>query len=56
MPTFTTKPLTVETWRAFARLVEAILHNATIEMFERQGFERIRPIGATRWVVRKVLG
>jgi len=32
------------------------LHNGTIAMFERHGFERTRPIGKTRWVVRKVLG
>ena len=34
----------------------SFLHNATIAMFERQGFERTRPIGKNRWVVRKVLG
>jgi hypothetical protein len=33
----------------------AFIHNGTIEMFERQGFERIRPIGKNRWVVRKVV-
>jgi hypothetical protein len=31
-------------------------HNGTVAMFERQGFERTRRIGQTRWVVRKVVG
>jgi GNAT superfamily N-acetyltransferase len=29
------------------------LHNGTLAMFERQGFERVRRIGTTRWVVRR---
>ena len=33
----------------------SFLHNATIGMFERQGFERTRLIGKTQWVVRKVV-
>ena len=33
----------------------SFLHNATIAMFERQGFERTRHIGKTRWVVTRVL-
>ena len=33
----------------------SFLHNGTVAMFERRGFERIRPIGKTRWVVRKVV-
>ena len=31
----------------------SFLHNGTIDMFEREGFERTRLIGKTRWVVRK---
>lgn len=34
----------------------SFLHNGTVAMFERQGFERTRRIGKTRWVVRKVVG
>ena len=34
----------------------SFLHNGTVAMFERQGFERTRRIGKTRWVVRKFLG
>ena len=34
----------------------SFLHNGTVAMFERQGFERTRRIGKTRWVVRKILG
>jgi hypothetical protein len=34
----------------------SFLHNGTVAMFERQGFERTRRIGKTRWVVRKSLG
>ena len=33
----------------------AFLHNATVAMFERQGFERTRRIGKDRWVVAKVV-
>jgi GNAT superfamily N-acetyltransferase len=33
----------------------SFLHNGTVAMFERQGFERTRRLGKTRWVVRKVL-
>ncbi len=29
----------------------AFLHNATLSMFERAGFERVRKIGKHRWVV-----
>jgi GNAT superfamily N-acetyltransferase len=39
-----------------ARTSASFLHNGTVAMFERQGFERTRRIGKTRWVVRKVLG
>jgi hypothetical protein len=31
----------------------SFLHNGTLAMFERQGFERVRRIGTTRWVVRR---
>jgi hypothetical protein len=31
------------------------IHNGTIAMFEREGFERVRPIGKNRWVVRKTI-
>ena len=34
----------------------SFLHNGTVAMFERQGVERTRRIGKSRWVVRKVLG
>ena len=34
----------------------SFLHNGTLALFERQGFERIRRIGKTRWVVRKTVG
>ena len=34
----------------------SFLHNGTIAMFEREGFERTRQIGKTRWVVRKTVG
>ena len=33
----------------------SFLHNATTGMFEQQGFAPTRPIGKTRWVVRKVV-
>jgi len=33
----------------------SFLHNGTVAMFEQQGFERTRPIGKSRWVVRKSL-
>jgi GNAT superfamily N-acetyltransferase len=33
----------------------SFLHNGTVAMFERQGFERTRRIGKDRWVVTRVL-
>jgi GNAT superfamily N-acetyltransferase len=33
----------------------SFLHNGTVSTFERQGFERTRRIGKSRWVVTKVL-
>jgi GNAT superfamily N-acetyltransferase len=33
----------------------SFLHNATVAMFESQGFERIRLIGKNRWVVTRVV-
>ena len=33
----------------------SFLHNGTVPMFERRGFERIRRLGKRRWVVTKVL-
>jgi GNAT superfamily N-acetyltransferase len=33
----------------------SFLHNATLAMFEQQGFERDRRIGKNRWVVRRVV-
>jgi GNAT superfamily N-acetyltransferase len=33
----------------------SFLYNATVSMFERQGFRRIRPIGKTHWVVTKAV-
>ena len=34
----------------------SFLHNGTLDLFERLGFERTRRIGKTRWVVRKTVG
>ena len=31
----------------------SFLWNGTLDMFERQGFERARPIGKAKWVVRR---
>jgi GNAT superfamily N-acetyltransferase len=33
----------------------SFLHNATLALFEHQGFERTRRIGKNRWVVRRVV-
>lgn len=33
----------------------SFLHNGTVSMFARQGFNRSRPIGKDRWVVTNVL-
>ena len=38
---------------AGSKTSSSFLNNGTIEMFEREGFERVRSIGKTRWVVRK---
>ena len=37
------------------KVSSSFLHNGTVDMFEREGFERTRRIGKTRWVVRKVV-
>jgi hypothetical protein len=34
----------------------SFLHNGTLALFERHGFERTGRIGKTRWVVRKTVG
>jgi GNAT superfamily N-acetyltransferase len=34
----------------------SFLHNGTVSLFERHGFERTRRFGKTRWVVRKIVG
>lgn len=34
----------------------SFLHNATVEMFERHGFVRTRPLGKNHWVVEKEVG
>jgi hypothetical protein len=34
----------------------SFLHNATVAMFERHGFERDRQIGKHRWVVSRLVG
>ena len=33
----------------------SFLHNGTVSMFERQGFERMRRLGKNHWVVTKVV-
>jgi GNAT superfamily N-acetyltransferase len=33
----------------------SFLHNASVSMFEQQGFARVRPIGKDHWVVAKVV-
>jgi len=31
----------------------SFLHNGSLSMFEQQGFERLRPIGKSHWVVAR---
>jgi hypothetical protein len=33
----------------------SFLHNATVLMFERHGFERTRPLGKHHWLMTKVV-
>jgi GNAT superfamily N-acetyltransferase len=33
----------------------SFLHNATVALFERHGFERVRPLGKHHWVVRRMV-
>ena len=41
---------------ATGRTVSAgFLHNATLALFERQGFERVRPLAKRHWLVRTVV-
>jgi ribosomal protein S18 acetylase RimI-like enzyme len=37
------------------KIAGSFLHNGTLALFERHGFERIRLIGKHRWVVRRVV-
>ena len=37
------------------RTSAGFIHNGTVAMFELQGFERVRPIGKNRWVVRRTV-
>lgn len=37
------------------KVSSSFLHNGTVSMFERAGFERTRRIGKDRWVVTKIL-
>lgn len=38
------------------KVSSSFLHGGTVRMFEREGFERVRPIGKSQWVVRKAIG
>lgn len=38
------------------KVSSSFLHNATVELFERNGFERVRQIGTYRWVVNRHIG
>jgi hypothetical protein len=59
-----TKPLDAKTWPDFARLVEdhrgvwagCWCLNATVALFDRHGFERVRRIGKHHWVVSRFVG
>ena len=35
------------------KVSNAFLYNATIAMFEREGFQRVRPLGKNNWLVSK---
>jgi hypothetical protein len=37
------------------KVSSSFLHNATVSMFEAEGFERVRRIGKDRWVVRRTV-
>jgi hypothetical protein len=37
------------------RTSAGFIHNGTLAVFEQQGFERVRAIGKTRWVVRRTV-
>jgi GNAT superfamily N-acetyltransferase len=37
------------------KVSSSFLHNGTVSMFERQGFERARRIGKDRWVVTRIV-
>ena len=38
------------------RVSGSFLHNATVSLFEREGFQRTRRLGKNHWVVSKVIG
>jgi len=49
---------TVESYPEYVagqRVSAAFLHNATVTLFERHGFERVRRLGKNHWVVTTVV-
>lgn len=36
-------------------VASSFLYNGSVAMFEKEGFERVRPIGKTHWVVSKLV-
>ena len=42
--------------RATAEASASFLHNATVALFERHGFQRTRRLGKHHWVVSRIVG
>jgi hypothetical protein len=61
MASFGVKPLDETAWESYPEDVAgrsvsgSFLHNATVSLFERHGFERTRRLGKNRWVVTKAV-
>jgi hypothetical protein len=51
------RPLDASTWAAFAELAERNngVYGATAELFEQNGFARVRQVGKHAWIVSKVI-
>jgi hypothetical protein len=52
---YTIQPLGRSTWAAFAELTEQgrFLFSATVELFEQNGFTRVRQVGKHAWIVSR---
>jgi hypothetical protein len=60
---YTIRPLDASTWTAFAASEVTVgrqapgrfLFSATVELFEQNGFTRVRQVGKHAWIVSRIV-